>query len=1186
VTARDPEPQVSSAAGGSPAGDMVRVTDGGALALGGQVEIVGAVAAGRDIRIEHLTVIADDGPPAGDQGARPGSSKARCPYPGFTAFTEQDADVFFGRDLDVDAVLDLLSTARLVAVVGSSGSGKSSLLAAGVLPALSRRPRPDGRSLRPVLFRPGVRPMAAWRDATMLAAAGSGEPLYVIDQLEEIFDPAVTGEQRQAFLAEIAASMHVIVAIRSDFYAQLDAEPSLARAVAAAQHRVLPLDPIAVEQAIVAPAEQVGLRVESALVRQVVQELASNPNSLPLLGYALRQTWRLRRNGWLTVAGYLETGGIRGALEQGARQVWSRLPADRRASAERLLLRLSHTGEGGIAVRRRRSIADLVTDIDSRATVIATVSVLATGRLLAVSEDSSGGAQVEIAHESLLSEWALLRDLLRDNEHTARVRDDLVRSVDEWIAHDRDAGYLASPTRLAPFEALVVEQELSLTGDERRFLTASRRRSRRQRRLRQSLPALAVLVATATMIAAVAIRGRSQAEHDRRRADSAQLQATARSLQTAHRDLSTLLALAAYRSLPDATALGTLIDTVAAHDGPTRFEHPSPHANTLAAVLSHSGEPLVGMSDGTLRSLGGGGPSYAGHTDAIGSVVQAGSGLIVSSDASGVVLVHDERQAAPLLRLGPLTGGPITALAADGSAKLVVVATGATIHRLAMAAFAPPLPSLRATDQVTSVVIAHDTDEIIATTRTGQLMRWEAHTGHELPALYTARTALAPADPPRLALGPAGRLAVVDGNRIAIWSALRTGETPTVSSMPDLGANSVVWDPARDQLLVGHESGAVVAWQAAPALTSLNGAFLGLAAGVEGRLAADLATDGHTLVGLDRTGTVVEWPVSAGSGPAVQALDDIGTNVLSLAWSPAGGLADGSADGAVRLLRPDGNPVRLGEVPAPVGGLAWQTPARLVVGAGDGSLVEFSGTGRRRELAPAAGSPVAAVAPGPGGELASVTRAGLVRVLDAEGNIRQSRPGPSGAHAVAVSRDGWLAVATGDFGSTQITVTRGDGSGALTLTGHRLQVDSLAFSPDGRTLASGSDDRTIRLWGVPGGRLVGRLTGHTDMVQALAFSADGLTLGSSGQDGSLRLWDVRSRTEIGAPLTATAGFMPALAPLAGDDRIAVAATDRVLSWPFSPAGWAAAACQLAGRDLTRPEWAQYASGFTPRRLCP
>jgi WD40 repeat protein len=1181
-----------------PAGAL-HVADSGAVAAGGDVAIIGTFAAGRDVRVEHVTVIADDGPPVGDQAARPGGISDRCPYPGLSAFGATDADLFFGRDADRDAVLRLVAGNGLVALVGSSGSGKSSLLAAAVAPAAAGGPGPFLR-WHPVLLRPGPDPLVS------LAAARAGRDryaddtpvLWLIDQFEEAFDPAVDDAVRAAFLdvvVELAAAPsgdHVVIALRSDFYVSLDANPALARAAAAAQHRLVPLDPDVIADVVVGPAERVGLRVEPALTTTLRREVAANPNSVPLLGYALRQTWRRRRNGWLTLAEYVDAGGIAGALTQGAHRTWSGLSPALQQAAKRLLLRLSYVGTDGIGVRRRRACADLVTDVDDRTTVTEVINKLAIGRLLLVSVDPVQGAVVEIAHESLLREWPLLRDWLTEDRDTSRVREELASAVELWDRNDRHSSYLLPALRVQTVESLARQQRLTLTSTERRFILDSRRRSRRQRALRRTLPALSLLVAVLTAVTALAVVSQRRAEHSRQVANALQVAAAARSALTANRDLSALLGVAAYDADPDDTTLGTLMDTVAAADGPSAFLHPAPFADSLSPSLLPDGSAVVGLSDGHVqispRLSPGRSTVLGGHEDAVSKVLVLDD-LVVSADVSGVVLVHRIGQAGPLLRLtAPGAGGPVTAITGDGQRHLVIVATGHTLRRYPLDDPLHPLPPLTAPDEVTSLAADPASGELVAATQSGAVLRWRTATGAALPSLTGRSDPLGPEQPPRLALDADGTLAAVDGTTLTVWSSLRTRPSPVRTATPAPGSAAVSWQPLTGQLLVGATDGTITAWVAGAKPIQVGQKYSGLMpANRPGTPGAALATDGSDLVALDATGTLVRWSLGAARAPAATRVTSSTNSQRAVAWSTSGTLASATADGSIALVDGGGAPRRAGSVPAPVGGMVWRSPTELVVGAGDGALysLNVSPTFRPRRLTAPTGSPIIGISRGRHGEIASLTSSGVLQILSPSNVTTRRQQLPTDGHAVALGGDDLVATATGDGPTIVITMQREDGTGVRTLRGHRLQVDSLAFSPNGKTLASGSDDQSIRLWSTDSGAALGQLLGHTDMVQALAFSADGRMLASGSQDGTLRLWSVPTRTELGRPLVDAPGFVPSLAVEPSGNRIAATHGTAVTLWPFTPQGWIATACRLADRELTPAEWTQDAAGLTPHRLC-
>jgi basic membrane lipoprotein Med (substrate-binding protein (PBP1-ABC) superfamily)/DNA-binding SARP family transcriptional activator len=434
----------------------------------------------------------------------PEPTAARNPYKGLQAFSESDADDFFGRDALVERLLASIEGGqRLIALVGPSGSGKSSVVAAGLIPRLRSGSVAGSDSWRIATVEVGADPTGEVRAGVARAvgsardggrgAAGlmlpSPEPghrvVLVLDQFEQLFT-AADEKRRNEFLRALAAELSdqdgqliVILTLRADFYDRPLQHPEFSAVFVPGVVHVLPMTASELEAAVVEPAERVGIKVEPALLAELVAETVARPGSLPLLQYALTELFEQRAGGVLTRAGYAALGGLRGVLSRRAEAVFLGLSADEQQIATQLFLRLVRLGRGSADFRRRLTISEL-TDLSIDAVALSTVlTAFGKHRLLTFDHDpATEEATVEMAHEALLTEWERLAGWIDRHRAALRRRDALLAAVDEWDLSGRNADYLLTGTRLSEFEAWSREGSLQLTTRERDFLEAGLARSR------------------------------------------------------------------------------------------------------------------------------------------------------------------------------------------------------------------------------------------------------------------------------------------------------------------------------------------------------------------------------------------------------------------------------------------------------------------------------------------------------------------------------------------------------------------------------------------------------------------------------------------------------------------------------------------------------------------------------------
>jgi WD40 repeat protein/class 3 adenylate cyclase len=434
------------------------------------------------------------------------------PYRGLVPYDVDDDEAFFGREREIYACLQRITESSLLAVVGPSGCGKSSLVRAGVASRLRRA----GRSV--AVFTPGRDPNAA-----LVAALETAGPttVLVVDQLEELFAPDVAAGAAHQFLDDLVERLEigpVVVALRADHVGSVTAHPNFARRLETGLHLVTPMTEPELREVIERPAREAGLRLEPGLVELLLRDVSGEPGGLPLLSFALAETWSNRDGRVLTVDGYLATGGLRQAIAASAERLYGGLPPGQRPLAKALFMRLVTPAPDGEAVRQRIDPSSVMTDGDHRDVVDAFVRT----RLVVAGDDG-----LEVAHEALVREWPRLRSWLEEDREGLRLLGHLRTSAHEWDRRGRDPAELQRGARLAATLDWVDAADLALDDVERRYLDASRaaeeaeleaardrarRDARSKRRLRGLLGAAAVLLVAALVAGLLAIRQRDRAD--------------------------------------------------------------------------------------------------------------------------------------------------------------------------------------------------------------------------------------------------------------------------------------------------------------------------------------------------------------------------------------------------------------------------------------------------------------------------------------------------------------------------------------------------------------------------------------------------------------------------------------------------------------------------------------------------
>jgi hypothetical protein len=407
-----------------------------------------------------------------------------CPYMGLAQFEAEDSQVFFGRERLVGELAARTVASGFLCVVGASGSGKSSAIAAGLIPSLDAGLLPGSERWTHRSMRPGEHPLAELRrvlgsDAgdpveAAVTSRTDGRLVLVVDQFEETFTTCTDEDERAAFIGVLTGAatrwperVVIVAAIRGDHYGACAAYPELADLLAANHVLVGALSRHELRRAIELPARRAAVRTETALVDALIEEVADEPGSLPLLSTALVELWEAREGGWLRMRSYEQTGGVRGAVARLAESSYTRLSDAEQSAARRAFHRLVIVRDDEVISKRRVALEEF--DLDEDQAAGAVIARLTQDRLLTVGDDT-----VEVSHEALLREWPRLRDWLEEDLEGRRLHLRLVQAANAWDESGRTDDELLRGASLASAMDWSMDHDRELNQLERGFLESSR----------------------------------------------------------------------------------------------------------------------------------------------------------------------------------------------------------------------------------------------------------------------------------------------------------------------------------------------------------------------------------------------------------------------------------------------------------------------------------------------------------------------------------------------------------------------------------------------------------------------------------------------------------------------------------------------------------------------------------------
>jgi len=1098
-----------------------------------------------------------------------------CPYVGLKAFREEDTAYFYGREQLTQKLIAELYHRSFLAVVGASGSGKSSVVQAGIIAQLKQGQQlPGSDQWRICYFRAGEHPLTSLTqnlassqqqqqqlegllyqgvEGLVRWLRSYSEPMAVliVDQFEELFTLADAVERSQ-FLELLLGAINyardrvkVIIGLRVDFVTHCLEFSELAALLQQGSFFVSPrLQETDYRNVILKPAESVGLQVEPALAEILLQEIGPSAGQLPLLEFVLEQLWEYRENGKLTLKAYQkQIGGLEGALEQKANTVYETLDADARACAQWIFLALTQVGDEMADTSRRVSKEDLIVGKYPQALVERTLQALVKANLVVVNSDavsdSAAGesrgatdsaedelaefpvqANIEIAHEILIHNWSTLRWWLEQNRTHLQLQRQLQQAAKLWQDNAQNPDYLWQGVRLAQAEEIYVKYTEELSEPVQQFIEAGiaqrdaqkRQAQRRLRRAQAAAAAISILGIAATVAGSFAYWQRQQ---------------------TLLKQVKTLNATAEALSEQPLNALTTSLE-----------------AAQQLKKIAFSPQSLKWETAGTLQEMLHRSPArnrLSGHTQPVPAVdISPNGDRAVSASWDGTIkLWRGNGQLMKTLKAhqGGVTdvnfhpkGNRFVSVGLDGTVKLwrkdgTLVKTIATQQQ--------------ATNRVRFSVAGK---QLITAGRDGSIAVWNLDgTLHNRFVAHQKGVNSIDASPNGQFIASASQ----QSSAVKVWK--QDGTLVQTLTGYEEGVGSIAFGADSELIAVAGLSGEIQIWDRDGTLRE------NLPGHQTAAMSVAFSPDSQILISADRNGKIKYWSWQNRPNSAIATLTAHQGAVRDVSFFPQGDrIVSASDDKTLRIWdlrrsnRHQGdiytvqfapnknqlasagwdNKIRLWNAEE----MANQPPQMLLKGHSESiKALSFSPNGERL----ASGSAdktikiwnlnqptppkttlkghqgiVTSVDFSPNGKrIASASEDGTVRLWIVSGESKKTLSAhQGGVTAVRFSPQGELLASGGYDG--KVKIRQRDGTVLQVLNAHEPAVSAIAFSPDGKILASAGWDNQIKLWRVSNGELLNTLAGHSQGVTSLSFTPHGKVLASESSDETIKLWNPKTGENI------------------------------------------------------------------------
>lgn len=1100
------------------------------------------------------------------------AERAGAPYVGLAAFEPDDAERFFGRTDLTEHLVRRVREHRFVTVFGASGTGKSSVLRAGLVARM--RHLTDGQAATPVvLLTPGPHPLEECAVAlapltgqsapavrTELLADPDALHLYtrhaladrpteadlllVVDQFEEVFTLCHDEQERRVFVTALVRAtqqptsrLRVVLGVRTDFYTHCARIPDLAHALGQAQILVEPMSTDQLRSAITQPAVRAGCTVESALLAALIADCAGQPAVLPLLSHALLETWRRRRGNTLTLAGYQAAGGITHAITHTAERVYAQCDIRQQRLVESLLLRLTALGEGTEDTKRRIHRDELDAADPDRAAIL---ERLTQARLITVDRE-----WIEITHEALIRSWPRLQGWMDADREGLRIHRQLTEATATWLALDRDPDALYRGSRLLTTQEWHTTTDHMLNPQEREFLAASlaaqaRDRKiarRRTRRLRQLVALLSVLLVVATTMTVIAVRAGQTAAHQRDVAIAENVLNDVPAVRTTDPGLALQLTLAAYRLAPDQQTTNALLNALTA-----------PHTQQPG----HGSDVVALSRDGRLMAT-----SRQGEGDR-------------------TVRIWDLTNPRKVVALSTITGlaTPIVSASFSPDARTLTLEENEDAQLWDVTRPGHPHLMTALPDIATVVFDAHH--HLMATVGIHSGVQvWDSTNLRQPVLLATLPTGQA--STLSLNLSNDGRTLAVEqftgglADHVQLWDLTNPRQpTPAGAAVPTRAQQPTAFSPTSLILAIATDSGATLLWDISNPHQPRQ---VGSLSQADPTNAVAFSADGQTVATGASTGALSLWNINTPSHPRQISNLSAGTlgikmitfrpdestlavvtayQAVELITIPQFALAEDTQSIAGAIISPDGHTLATIDSMNQTGSSIWTqlwdltdltqpTPAAVLSTDTIGnSPYVISGS----------------MAFNPNGTILATNDNQHTYLWDLTNrqNPRALATLPEPATPIAFSSDGHVLATdalTNHGDHPQLwDVSQPNHPRALTDSGALDSIQSIAFSPHGHILAMVTDSGSIQLWdstNVSQMRLIATMPSQRDQITTLTIDPSGRTLAAS-VGGLVRLWNVGdpAHPTLLTTLPDTPGPYDAVAFSPDGHTLAITASDQTI----------------------------------------